>query len=409
MPYPNEHAARQSDPSKYTRFARQNDKGGPGIDFIFGITKDGKSEIQSVRFDSSKFTPAEAKAWLTKNGLKATIEVASGDNTNMAHDAILQTLDRRIGGTYFTASAFEQNVHAWAGIPVVFAQEHPNLDAFASDPDAELARIKGKWVGMVENPYIAKTGHPRLMSRLNLIEDPKLNQLWADGKLSLSTAFKSATKDGKLTGAVLPNHVLVFEEKDNPVDQPKDPGTFILNKPESGLADFVSEPEKQPVSPDKDQAAEEVSNKESDSMAEKELEAKLEVFAKDYENQKKVLGEMSVQLKQKEEAVAARDAEITALKAKVEATEKAEKDRRWATFKEKLPEGMVHGEAEAKTRQIAETDGIGLGLMLIDHFTKIQSVASGPTGKEYVQGPAGDEEKQVDEKLAKLVPSVVFG
>lgn len=67
-PYPNEHAARLNDPGKYSIFTRQNDKFGAGIDAIFGIyTKDGKrtSELQAVRFDSGKFTSAEAKAWLS--------------------------------------------------------------------------------------------------------------------------------------------------------------------------------------------------------------------------------------------------------------------------------------------------------------------------------------------------------
>jgi hypothetical protein len=69
MPYPNEHSARINSPSKYDSFARKNDVGGAGIDFIFGI-KEGKSEIQAIRFDASKFSPAEARAWLKAHGHK---------------------------------------------------------------------------------------------------------------------------------------------------------------------------------------------------------------------------------------------------------------------------------------------------------------------------------------------------
>lgn len=67
MPYANEHAARLHDPRKYDEFRRENDAGGPGVDFIYGIwTEDGerKSEIQAIRFDAKKFTPSEAKKWL---------------------------------------------------------------------------------------------------------------------------------------------------------------------------------------------------------------------------------------------------------------------------------------------------------------------------------------------------------
>jgi HK97 family phage major capsid protein len=62
-PYPNEHAARLEDPDKYDSFRRENDAGGRGIDFIYGI-KDGQSELQAIRFDKDLFTPAEAREWL---------------------------------------------------------------------------------------------------------------------------------------------------------------------------------------------------------------------------------------------------------------------------------------------------------------------------------------------------------
>lgn len=65
-PYPNEHAARINDPAKYDEFRRENDAGGDGIDFIYGI-KDGESEIQAIRFDKNKWSVAEAKSWLESN------------------------------------------------------------------------------------------------------------------------------------------------------------------------------------------------------------------------------------------------------------------------------------------------------------------------------------------------------
>lgn len=64
MPYPNEHAARMTQPSKYVRFRRENDKFGSGIHAIFGIPASGGAELQAIRFDAAKFTVAQAKAWL---------------------------------------------------------------------------------------------------------------------------------------------------------------------------------------------------------------------------------------------------------------------------------------------------------------------------------------------------------
>lgn len=63
MPFPNEHAARLKDPNQYDSFARKNNEGGEGIDFIYGI-KDGVSELQAIRFDKTRFTTQESKAWL---------------------------------------------------------------------------------------------------------------------------------------------------------------------------------------------------------------------------------------------------------------------------------------------------------------------------------------------------------
>ena len=62
-PFPNEHAARLTDPSQYDSFARKNEEGGPGIDFIYGI-KAGKTELQAIRFDKTKYSVAQAKEWL---------------------------------------------------------------------------------------------------------------------------------------------------------------------------------------------------------------------------------------------------------------------------------------------------------------------------------------------------------
>ncbi len=89
-PYPNEHAARQSDPSKYVRFARQKDKGGEGVDFIFGITKDGKIELQSVRFDRKRFTPEQAKDWLKDHEMKGDVEPAKPEEKANIHGPVCE-------------------------------------------------------------------------------------------------------------------------------------------------------------------------------------------------------------------------------------------------------------------------------------------------------------------------------
>ena len=72
MPFPNEHAARQSDPGKFQRFRRGKPKGFPkGISAIFGVNSAGKSEIQSLRFDRKLWTPKRAREWLKSHDFKA--------------------------------------------------------------------------------------------------------------------------------------------------------------------------------------------------------------------------------------------------------------------------------------------------------------------------------------------------
>lgn len=64
MPYPNEHTARQTDPSQYDEFRRFTPKGVPnGLSMVLGI-KDGKSEVQSVRANAKEMSAKEFRKWL---------------------------------------------------------------------------------------------------------------------------------------------------------------------------------------------------------------------------------------------------------------------------------------------------------------------------------------------------------
>ena len=82
-PYPNEHAARMTDPDQYDELRRENNAGGEGVDFIYGI-KEGESEIQAVRFDAQRFTPDEARQWLTDNEMDPIMfEEATGEERDM--------------------------------------------------------------------------------------------------------------------------------------------------------------------------------------------------------------------------------------------------------------------------------------------------------------------------------------
>ena len=72
MPMPNFHAARISEPSKFEEGTFRTKEIAPGIVMIMGKEKDGNGSMvtESVHFDSSKFTAAEAKAWMESHKMK---------------------------------------------------------------------------------------------------------------------------------------------------------------------------------------------------------------------------------------------------------------------------------------------------------------------------------------------------
>lgn len=80
MPYPNEHAARQTSPGSWETYSRLHPQDWPeGIDLIRGCrTEDGETVcgVQSIRIDSSRFTVAEANRWLSRLGFRLVNEPA---------------------------------------------------------------------------------------------------------------------------------------------------------------------------------------------------------------------------------------------------------------------------------------------------------------------------------------------
>lgn len=82
MPFPNEHAARQTEPDQYDRFTRTQPVSWPrGAEAIWGIKGRGRSatvELQSVRFDRRRWTVERARKWLQARGMRTVIEEATG-------------------------------------------------------------------------------------------------------------------------------------------------------------------------------------------------------------------------------------------------------------------------------------------------------------------------------------------
>jgi len=159
-PYPNEHAARMTDPDQYDELRRENNAGGEGVDFIYGI-KEGESEIQAVRFDAQQFTPDEARQWLADNEMDSIMfEEATGEERTMPgigrhQRAELTTFDEVEDRTYEFPFSSEFPVARY------FGNEILSHDAKAAD----LSRLNDgapllfnhnpdRVIGVVERAYI---------------------------------------------------------------------------------------------------------------------------------------------------------------------------------------------------------------------------------------------------------------
>ena len=159
-PYPNEHAARMTDPDQYDELRRENNAGGEGVDFIYGI-KESESEIQAVRFDAQQFTPDEARQWLADNEMDSIMfEEATGEERTMPgigrhQRAELTTFDEVEDRTYEFPFSSEFPVARY------FGNEILSHDAKAAD----LSRLNDgapllfnhnpdRVIGVVERAYI---------------------------------------------------------------------------------------------------------------------------------------------------------------------------------------------------------------------------------------------------------------
>jgi hypothetical protein len=293
MPFPNFHTARINDPDQYTKKRYARDEFGQGVDVIYGITSEGKAEVQSVRFSKDKFTVEQARAWLKKHPEHKVIsfEPATAVKTQMqkvsdpydhfqrtlwdlsndvpgyakvhycpecrlnkseSHDAILQGLDRKVGSLIFGKENFIPTVDYWNSRPIIFSKLHPDPVAFDEDPEKELMRIHGGITGELSNAAIENiVGEPRLNVRKNYNDEVAL-RFYDAGLISVDSLNRSydaipatlaliaqnklahssafiCPDDGERLFGIVKPHHVLDFER-TPKDQPVDPVSIILNK-----------------------------------------------------------------------------------------------------------------------------------------------------------------------------------
>lgn len=157
-------------------------------------------------------------------------------------NTVLQKLDEWIpdqkSGSYYPAEVFEEDPAIWDGMPIVYAQAHPDPYKFNDDQEAALKSVKtfegdpGRIIGTVRKPRVEGGpdnggGQKRLMCDAK-INDKEAGGHWEEGKLRISNAmFVKETKDKHVTKIVKASHALFFVD-DGQVQQ-GDKGAIIMN------------------------------------------------------------------------------------------------------------------------------------------------------------------------------------
>ena len=298
---------------------------------------------------------------------------------NQPHETILQTLNRWLsyddGNYYLGLENFQGTEPEWESVPVIFAQDHPDMGTVDTDIQAAVDAVQGTILppGTIRNAKVVTTGQPRLVADTKFT-DPNLQTLYNEGKLSLSTGFYAKGTDGKIVGKVIPNHVLIFVQDDN--NQPRDRGAMFLNKEEQDMPNSAEITNKGAVfskknlslieqaiaaltamvtglkSGDEENAAANKAPPESDEQNAQERTNMDTDKLTALENKTK---ELTTALDAKTKEITNKDAEITRLNKELgDLKEKVALDAEnatWATLKNTLPKAWTEtADAEAKTR-----------------------------------------------------------
>ena len=342
------------------------------------------------------------------------------EQKNIKHDAILQTLNRRIDGYCFKAETFEDNINEWDGTPIIYANDHPDLDKYDSDPEAALLSVGGENIGKVSRPEVDWTGRPKMKGSLDIVNST-VEKLIDLGKITLSTAFRGKADENKDIISVKPHHVLIFKEDKN--NRPRDLGVAILNKKEdwveftnvgkiislknkstlekiienvksscTDLQNFYNDITKSEMSKDDDQESKQKELKhkqpqEANMEEVEKLQKEIEVLNKDKDDAVKEMENIKTEFEEYKQKVETEKAD--ALKVK--------RDAQWQEIKNKIPPGLTAKEEEEKAlRQEWEESPHEFMMKLPDMLQKVKSTEE--EGKEH---PPDTEEglKLADEML----------
>ncbi len=307
------------------------------------------------------------------------------------HDVTLQRLDvyQLNGGkpAFFDSRFFIQTANLWNAVPVIYVEtepgktvEHPQF----SDVAGGTLPPKYRVVGNVTNAAASQTGE-RVLNAAVRFTDPEIEGMATRGELSLSTGFASPISPDpylkgavRISGNVVPNHILVFRRGACPNCYPNDAGALFHNLQDENMP----------------------ADDETKGLLKKIADALTK--APETPTQHNNLAEIE-NLKKELETAKAQTEELTNLKKELatlkEEKAKSEKDAKWATMKNALPAGWL-GEKEADTRKEYEADPGAFALKLIN-FKNTQPAAQGAEGSG-VAGTQGGAESSDEAQFKNM-------
>jgi hypothetical protein len=253
-PYPNEHAARLTDPDQYDSLRRVNDEGGPGIDFIYGI-KEGESEIQAIRFNSSRYSPAEARDWLAEHDFSGIeFEEATGDGEGRSLEgkyqrAELTTFDEVQDRTYEFPFSSEFPVARYFGNEILSHEaDAANLNRLNDGAPLLFNHNPDKVIGVVERAYIdgkRRRGYARVRFSRNAFAQEILSDV-KDGVLrNVSFGYSIDKMEERGSGDFVATAWSPYEI--SVVSVPADPGVGIGRSFEADIPAASAAPSPDPI------------------------------------------------------------------------------------------------------------------------------------------------------------------
>jgi len=253
-PYPNEHAARLTDPDQYDSLRRENGAGGAGVDFIYGI-KEGVSEVQAIRFSSSQYSPAEARAWLAEHDFTPIeFENATGDGedrslTGKYQRAEVTTFDEVQDRTYEFPFSSEFPVARYFGNEILSHEaDAANLNRLNDGAPLLFNHNPDKVIGVVERAYIdgkRRRGYARVRFSRNAFAQEILSDV-KDGVLrNVSFGYSIDKMEERGSGDYVATAWSPYEI--SVVSVPADPGVGIGRSFEADTPAASAAPSPDPI------------------------------------------------------------------------------------------------------------------------------------------------------------------